>query len=310
MAPDHVKWYAELLQAGLDTKLFSEADILAQAAPAVLVRSLPKEVLTRLLAAGITTGTVTPISVLEIATAEVLAANVARPLLWTCVATAAERAGVTRPGRPVENEAARREFFRRGLAAALATQVLTPVDVIGHVDAAVLVEHFPDDLNTKLLETGLAAGKLDAAMIVDVMGTHAIAAHAPPPVLWACLAQAGERAPGAIERSATTEPTHASRSVASRGEPERAAAPPPAPRPLPPMIGIKPPVESKPPVVEVKPLMPSDEVKPPPALIVDDIDLVMPVDLDVPPVAEAPVAVADQVARKSGLFGRLKRGST
>jgi len=290
------QWYGEMLRAGLETKVLTEASILAQATPSVLVGSLPKDVLTQLLAAGLGTGTVTPRSVLETATPDVLAAHIPHPLLWTCVALAAEQGGLTRAtdGQPIKDEPAKREFLRRALESALAHALLTAKDVVDHVGPPVLSRHFPDDLNSKLLETSLAAGKLDAAMVVAVIGIPAMAKHAPAAVLWACLAQAGEKSPDAT-RSATTAP--ATTPVAKPSELRPAARP-----------ADKPVAERAPtpaPAPQAQPLAPPIDF--------EEIDTNIPIEtieFDEPPAEhdEAHAEAHPSKSRKSGLFGRLKRG--
>jgi len=281
-------------------------------------------VLTRLLAAGIASGTVSPASVLQTATADVLATHVPLTVLWTAIAGAAERGGVTQASAtPVKDEAARREFLRRAVDAALTTGVLTPKEVIAHIDATVLVQHFPDDLNSKLLETSLTAGRIDAAMIIDVMGVPALATHAPLPVLWACLAQAGEKSSEAAPQvAADTRPT--ARTVPPRPAP--APTQPPDVKPLPPT----PVMEAWPPPSPATPGGPATRpaaTAPPPAAtvpvpapaapapvpvvpavpVVDEFEAIMPVDIDdaIPPPSETD---PDHASRKSGFFGRLKRG--
>jgi len=294
------QWYAEVLRAGLETQLFSEADILAQATPAVLVSSLPKDVLTRLLSTGIASGTVSPASVLATANPALLAAHVPHGLLWTCIAQAAEQGGVTRIGATIKDEAARREFLRRAIESALSTTVLTPKDVIGHVDATVLIQYFPDELNSKLLETALAAGKIDAAMIVDVIGVAAMAKHAPPPVLWGAVAQAGEKAPEAAKAS-EAKPAPAPEAKPSP-EPRPAAKPAEAAAARSPAPLAPPPA----PVPEPKVAARAPEGKAPVAAESQRLDTEVPIEIDELAI-ESSEADQGQGARKSGLFGRLKR---
>jgi hypothetical protein len=187
-------WFADVLRAGLDTRVLAEPDILAHATPAVLIASLPKDIVVQLLDATLATGTMSPQAVVQTATPELLAAHAPPSVIWECLAQAAQRAGFAGDGAP-ESEGAR-EFLRRALAQALARGITAPKDVVEDVNATVLGHHFPDELKTKLLEASLAAGKMNPELIVETLGVDAIAKHAPTHVVWACLARTGAPAAG------------------------------------------------------------------------------------------------------------------
>src|SRR5688572_5912217 len=104
------KWFADVLRAGLETRVLSEPDILTHATPAVLIGSLPKDIVVRMLDATLSTGTMTPQAVLQTATPDLLAAHVSPQVIWGCIATAAQRAGFAGDGVPETPEA--REFLR------------------------------------------------------------------------------------------------------------------------------------------------------------------------------------------------------
>ncbi len=186
------QWFADVLRAGLETRILAEPDILAHATPAVLIASLPKDVVVRLLDATLVTGVMSPEAVVQTAGPEILAAHVPQPVIWECLAAAAARAGFAGDGAP-ESEGAR-EFLRRSLDQALTHGIATPKDVVDDVNATVIGHHFPDALKTKLLEVSLAAGKMNPELILETLGTEAIARHAPTHVVWACRARTG--APG------------------------------------------------------------------------------------------------------------------
>jgi hypothetical protein len=215
MPTSREQWFADVLQAGLDTHVLAEPDILAHATPAVLVGALPKDVVVRMLDAALGSGTISPKAVVAHASPELLAQHVPPGVVWSCIASAAERAGVTATeatGRDASRDDGRddgkaREFLRRALAAALARAVLTPSDVVQHVDARVIVHHLPEALTTKLLEVSLAAGRLDAQLVVDTIGIDQIARHAPSATVWACLARAGD--PGKAAAAPVPAPTPA-----------------------------------------------------------------------------------------------------
>jgi hypothetical protein len=182
------KWFADLLRAGLETGVLSEPDILAHAPPPVLIGSLPKDVVVRLLDVTLTSGAMSPQAVVQTLTPELLAAHVPAPVIWGCLAAAAQRAGFAGDGVPEGSGA--REFLRRALESALTHGIATPKDVVEDVNASV-IGLFPDALTTKLLEASLAAGKMNPEVILETLGAEAIAKHAPTHVVWASRARTG-----------------------------------------------------------------------------------------------------------------------
>ena len=219
------KWFADVLRAGLDTGALSAPDILAHATPPVLIGSLPKDIVVRLLDTTLTSGAMTPQAVVQTATPDVLAAHVPAPVIWGCLAAAAQRAGFAGDGVPEGSGA--REFLRRALDAALAHGIATPKDVVDDVNASVL-GHFPDALTTKLLEASLAAGRMNPELVLETLGVEAIAKHAPTHVVWACLARTG---------SPREEMARDAAAAPSEPKPPATAAPsepkPPEPKPAP-----------------------------------------------------------------------------
>lgn len=184
------RWFAEVLHAGLQTRLMTEQDVLAHATPAVLIASLPRDVLVRIFDGALSAGAMSPRGIVETATAEVLAEKVAPNLIWGCVTQVVERSGI-KTGKPAD-EIGAREFLRRTLSSALSTGVVTPADVVHHVDAKILGTAFPDALTTKLLEVTLAAGKINPEIVVETLGVEAIAKHAPVDILWGTFIKPGE----------------------------------------------------------------------------------------------------------------------
>jgi len=192
MPTGRARWFADVLQAGLDTKLLAEPDILAYVTPAVLAGAMPKPVLVRMFDAALSAGTISPKEIVQTASPELIGEHVAPALVWSCIAAGSERAGIPEVnGEQPKNEIGAREFLRRGLASALSTGVLTPKDIVQHVNAKVL-GHFPDALTTKLLEVSLAAGKMNPELVIETLGVESIAKHAPTGVLWACFVKASE----------------------------------------------------------------------------------------------------------------------
>jgi len=184
------RWFAEILKAGLETQLATEQDLLAHATPAVLIAALPKQVLAQVLGGALSANAISPRSLVETVSIDLLAEKVPHDVVWACIAEIADRAGIT-AGSPADSTSAR-ELIRRALASGLDTGVLVPRDVVEHVDAEVLATCFPDDITTKLLEASLAAGKMNPELIVETIGVAAIAQHAPVEVVWTCFVKTGE----------------------------------------------------------------------------------------------------------------------
>jgi len=214
-------WFADVLSAGLETRVLAEPDILVHATPAILIGSLPKDVVVKMLDATLTTGTMSPQAVVQAAPPAILAAHVPQPVIWECLAAAAQRAGFSGDGTAEADGA--REFLRRALEQALAHGVTTPKDVVEDVNASVLGHHFPDALKTKLLEASLALGRMNPELIVETLGVEAISKHAPTHVVWACLARTGAPREGDAARAAPAAPAEP-KSESKRGLPLPAPA--------------------------------------------------------------------------------------
>jgi hypothetical protein len=220
-------WFADVLRAGLETRVLTEPDVLTHATPAVLIASLPKDVVVRLLDATLATGTMSPEVVIQTATPELLAAHVPGPVIWECLAAAAQRAGFAGDGTP--DAAGAREYLRRALAQALTHGITTPKDVVEDVNASVLGHHFPDELKTKLLEASLLAGKMNPELILETLGVEAIAQHAPTHVVWACLARTGAPPRAGAAAAATTAATATTATTATATTATATTATPPPP---------------------------------------------------------------------------------
>ncbi len=91
-------WFAKVVESGLEHEVFAPADVLSHATPEVLANHLPAELLGKVLAASLASGSMTPERVLETITPEVLAQHLPHEVLWACIAAAAEKAGVTGAG--------------------------------------------------------------------------------------------------------------------------------------------------------------------------------------------------------------------
>ena len=184
------QWFADLVQAGLDTKVLVEADVLAHATPQVLTGALPKDVLVKVFESALGAGAISPKAVLATATPAVLAAHVSHDILWGCIATGAARASLVADGGFPTDEA--RELLRRALDSGLVNGTLTPADIVARVDSKVLVHALPDALTTKLLEVTLASGVMTPQVVVETVTTAAIAKYAPVQIVWSVIARAAD----------------------------------------------------------------------------------------------------------------------
>ena len=117
-------------------------------------------------------------------------------------------------------------FFVSTLSSALELGIATPDDVIRHVTADVLSIHLPRQLWARLLTAALGASRLDAQLIVETVGVPNLCEHVPSPIIWACVAEIGQRALSGvpaqpISRQAAMTPP------AMKSQPIPLAAPPP-----------------------------------------------------------------------------------
>ena len=91
------RWFAQMMEAGLTEKIFGAADVLNHVTAEVLANHLPPDLMTKILQSSLAAGSMTPERVLETVTPQVMAKHLPHEVLWACIASAAERAGVTRP---------------------------------------------------------------------------------------------------------------------------------------------------------------------------------------------------------------------
>ena len=88
------KWFAHMVQVGIEEKVVTPALLLGFVTPDVLAHHLPPELLSKLLASALTAGAMTPERLLETLTPEVLAENIPLEVVWRCVEAGAERTGI------------------------------------------------------------------------------------------------------------------------------------------------------------------------------------------------------------------------
>jgi hypothetical protein len=95
MSEPRQRWFAQMMESGLEEKIFDSNDVLRHATPEVLANHLPADLMSKVLAASLAAGAMTPDRVLETVTPEVMSRHLPHDVLWSCIASAAERAGVT-----------------------------------------------------------------------------------------------------------------------------------------------------------------------------------------------------------------------
>jgi len=125
----------------------------------------------------------------------------------------------------------RQKFLEHALRMGLECKTLSTSDVTKHCDPDVLANHLPPKLKAKLLSSALSADKMDADLIVDVVGTEALAENVPMGVLWACIAEAAGRALGDTAASAGDKHATAKKPNTKSGSKTKQPAKPAAAKP-------------------------------------------------------------------------------
>jgi hypothetical protein len=111
-------------------------------------------------------------------------------------------------------------FFVASLQSALDLGIATPEDVLKHVTPDVLAQYLPRPLWARMFTACLGAPKVDAQLLVETIGVPNLCEHVPAQLIWACLAEIGQRSLGmAVDE----------RPIVLR--PKSVTTPPPAPMP-------------------------------------------------------------------------------
>ena len=123
---------------------------------------------------------------------------------------------------------ANRRFLQMVLASGLECGAVTPSDAIRHVTPDVLAESLPTEVMAKLVEASLVAGSMTANLIIDTLGTEAMAEYCPAETLWDCVREQAERflAEGsgevnavAVAKSKASDPGEPSKQSADKQSP-------------------------------------------------------------------------------------------
>jgi hypothetical protein len=97
MAADpRTAWFEQIMSSGLENKIIEPQDVLDHATPDVLANNLPPDLLSKVLQASLSAGSMTPERVLETINPTIMAEHIPHDVLWACVVATAHRAGLSK----------------------------------------------------------------------------------------------------------------------------------------------------------------------------------------------------------------------
>ena len=85
------------------------------------------------------------------------------------------------------------QFLTDVLESALDQGIGTPSDVLRHATPEELSRHLPREVWKQLITAALASPRTDARLVVDTVTIATICQHLPAPIVWACVAELGNR---------------------------------------------------------------------------------------------------------------------
>jgi hypothetical protein len=89
-----------------------------------------------------------------------------------------------------------KSFFVATLQSALDLGIATPDDILKHVTPDVLAAQLPKPLWARLLTACLGAPRVDSQLVIETIGIPNLCEHVPTNVIWACIAEVGNRTLG------------------------------------------------------------------------------------------------------------------
>ncbi|MBC7977473.1 MAG: hypothetical protein H7138_21065, partial [Myxococcales bacterium] len=107
-------------------------------------------------------------------------------------------------------------FFVATVSTALEQGIAVADDVIRHVTPDVLAASLPRPLWARLITACLGAPRVDAQLVVETLGVPNLCEHIPAPILWACIAEIGQRALSGVVMAPASASGSISRPVAAR----------------------------------------------------------------------------------------------
>jgi hypothetical protein len=148
-------------------------------------------------------------------------------------------------------------FFVASLQTALDLQIATPEDILKHVTPDILSQYLPRPLWARVFTACLGAPRVDATLVVETIGVPNLCEHVPAQLIWACIADIGNRSLG---KPVSEEPIVLRPKTVSQGFAESVPAPVSSSKSGPqPLMGSPPDVITKP---ANPPLAPSPKVGP------------------------------------------------
>ncbi len=122
----------------------------------------------------------------------------------------------------------KRTFLERSLSSGMEVGLITADDVLRHAKPEVLAGHLPKDLLAKLLKACLAAPEMTPALVVETLGTVAMAANLPPEVIWSCVAEVAQRELGETADGEDKSSSRGKKAQSKKGSSRSEAKPEPA----------------------------------------------------------------------------------
>jgi hypothetical protein len=157
-------------------------------------------------------------------------------------------------------------FFVASLQTALDLQIATPEDILKHVTPDILSQYLPRPLWARVFTACLGAPRVDATLVVETIGVPNLCEHVPAQLIWACIADIGNRSLGkpVSEEPIVLRPKSVSQGFAAP-EPMPASSSKSGPQPLtapPPDVIAKPANPPLAPAPKVGPSIPAPSVSP------------------------------------------------
>jgi hypothetical protein len=87
-------------------------------------------------------------------------------------------------------------FFVASLQTALDLRIATPEDILKHVTPDILSQYLPRPLWARVFTAALGAPRVDATLVVETIGVPNLCEHVPAQLIWACIADIGNRSLG------------------------------------------------------------------------------------------------------------------